>query len=174
MRIISPSGELIKVSKVVAMAEANVMLNGRVRTLIEPSESDNYAKASGLLFEIEVNEPLFFSNNIYIGNLEPFKLREIMGKLLKDDAVDLACLGAEYKETPFNNRIGCDAPVFWCRNVCFSSGLNCGVNPLMGCNNMTGNALPYKDYDEEGDDYEEYEEEGDDYEDYDEYDDYNS
>lgn len=39
---------------------------------------------------------------------------------------------------------------------------------------MTGNALPYKDYDEEGDDYEEYEEEGDDYEDYDEYDEYNS
>lgn len=159
MRVISPRGELIKVSKVTAMCEADVTMNGKTKTIIEACEDGMRSTATGLLMQIADNraESSIFANNIYIGNLEPSKLKEVMEELLTKDCCDLTVLGAEFKNTPFNNRIGSDFPVFWCRNV----GISSENFPLFA--ELSLESERYYD-DEEGDDYE--------YDEYDEYDAY--
>lgn len=158
MRVISPRGELINVTRVTAMCEADVMLNGKVRTIMEACEDGKRTTATGLLMQIADNraESSIFANNIYIGNLEPSKLKEVMEELLTKDCCDLTVLGAEFKNTPFNNRIGSDFPVFWCRNV----GISSENFPLFA--ELSLESERYYD-DEEGDDYE--------YDEYDAYDD---
>lgn len=164
MRVISPRGELINVTRVTAMCEADVILNGKVRTTIEACEDGKRSTATGLLMQIADNRAeSIFANNIYIGNLEPSKLKEVMEGLLTRDFFDLTVLGAEFKNTPFNNRIGSDFPVFWCRNVGISSESFplFAELPLESESKEVDNSSYYDD--EEGDDYE--------YDEYDAYDD---
>lgn len=163
MRVISPRGELINVTRVTAMSEIDVMLNGKVRTIMEACEDGKRTTATGLLMQIADNRAeSIFANNIYIGNLEPSKLKEVMEGLLTRDFFDLTVLGAEFKNTPFNNRIGSGYPVFWCRNV----GISAESFPLFAelpveSKKEVDNSSYYDD--EEGDDYE--------YDEYDAYDD---
>ena len=163
MRVISPRGELINVTRVTAMCEVDVILNEKVRTIIEACENGNRT-ATGLLMQIADNRAeSIFANNIYIGNLEPSKLKEVMEGLLTRDFFDLSVLGAEFKNTPFNNHIGSDFPVFWCRNVGISaeSFPLFAELPLERERKEVDNSSYYDD--EEGDDYE--------YDEYDAYDD---
>ena len=164
MRVISPRGELINVSRVTAMCEADVTMNGKTKTIIEACEDGKRSTATGLLMQIADNRAdSIFANNIYIGNLEPSKLKEIMEGLLTRDFFDLTVLGAEFKNTPFNNRIGCDFPVFWCRNVAITpENFPMFVDlPLESESKEVDNSSYYDD--EECDDYE--------YDEYDAYDD---
>jgi hypothetical protein len=94
MKIITTKGELMKVGRVTAYAEAAVSINGGTKNVY--AKPDDIKYATGLIFEREsVNNNIVWgqvSNNFVIGNLDNEKLQEILTALCEKGYYDFSKL----------------------------------------------------------------------------------
>jgi hypothetical protein len=94
MKIITTKGELMKVGRVTAYAEAAVSINGGTKNVY--AKPDHIKYANGLIFEREsVNNNIVWgqvSNNFVIGNLDNKKLQEILTALCEKSYYDFSKL----------------------------------------------------------------------------------
>jgi hypothetical protein len=94
MKIITTKGELMKVGRVTAYAEAAVSINGGTKNVY--AKPDHIKYANGLIFEREsVNNNIVWgqvSNNFVIGNLDNKKLQEILTALCEKGYYDFSKL----------------------------------------------------------------------------------
>jgi hypothetical protein len=94
MKIITTKGELMKVGRVTAYAEAAVKINGGTKNIF--AKPDHIKYATGLIFEREsVNNNMVWgavSNQFVIGNLSNEKLQEILTALCEKGYYDFSKL----------------------------------------------------------------------------------
>lgn len=92
LKILSPKGNLLKIDKVARVAEKHFEFNGNERNLFEVAKNSK-VPANGLAFEIvsKTSEP-FFPQEIYVGNLKPEKVEEILNALLVQGYYDFTKL----------------------------------------------------------------------------------
>ena len=159
MRIITPTGKVHKVCNAVPYAEKKEVFNGKTRVNSEVAVNMN-VKPTGIKFSLE-REPNDFSiPSVYIGNLAPEKVQEILSALLKEGYYDFSKL--EYQKVEnigFNSSMEIDGGKtlpFYQENICDNSSI---FSPFDGCVTYPAKEEDEEEFDEEeleeGDDYEE-------------------
>lgn len=155
MRIITPTGKVHKVCNVVPYAEKKEVFNGRVHVNTEVAINLGVCP-TGIKLSLE-REPNDFSfPSIYIGNLAPEKVQEILDSLLKLGYFDFSKL--EYQKVEnigFNSSMEIDGgktlPYFQ-ENICD----NDIFSPFGGRVSYPASEEDEEDeFSEEGDDFEE-------------------
>ena len=163
MRIITPTGKVHKVCNAVPYAEKKEVFNGRVHVNTEVAMNMS-VKPTGIKLSLE-REPNDFSiPSVYIGNLAPEKVQEILSALLKEGYYDFSKL--EYQKVEnigFNSSMEIDGGKtlpFYQENICDNDIFS--PSPFGG--RVTYPAKEEEDFSEdeleegeleEGDDYEE-------------------
>ena len=111
MRIITPTGKVHKVCNAVPYAEKKEVFNGRVHVNTEVAVNLGVCP-TGIKLSLE-REPNDFSfPSIYIGNLAPEKVQEILDSLLKLGYFDFSKLDYQKVENfMFNNSMKIDGGV---------------------------------------------------------------
>ena len=91
MRIITPTGKLVKVSRVIPYAEKKDKFNGTIRKNAEVA-IDMSVKPTGLKCFLKFQNNSVLESSLYVGNLYPEQVQEIIGALLKDGCFDFSRL----------------------------------------------------------------------------------
>lgn len=101
MRILTPKGVLREAVKAVPVCEARIVFNGKTKRAVEAAKDmDSEPTALSLIFEqnaipfVPRLEP-----ELFIGNLKPEAVKEIMQKLLSDGSYDFSGLNYQKAET---------------------------------------------------------------------------
>ncbi|MCM1217802.1 MAG: hypothetical protein NC548_25200 [Lachnospiraceae bacterium] len=141
MRIMTPSGVLRNVTRVLPICEIRLEFNGRSRRAVEISESME-CEPTALGFEFQSKgdcDSCVYGNELFIGNLKPEAVREILRKLLSDGSYDFSDM--EYQkagwimETTFDK--GATIP--------YSSAYTCGICSLSDIKSRMVCDLPFID-----------------------------
>lgn len=158
MRIITPTGKVHKVCNAVPYAEKKEVFNGKTRVNSEVAVNMN-VKPTGIKFSLEREPNDFSTPSVYIGNLAPEKVQEILSALLKEGYYDFSKL--EYQKVVnigFNSSMEMDGGKtlpFYQGNICDNSSIF----------SLFGDCVTYPAKEEDEEEFEEEElEEGDDYE----------
>lgn len=90
MVVITPTGKLVKVNKVLICVERKLEFNGKIAHLKEFA-TDLSCNPTGLKFYISDNKVnCWREDELYIGNLSTEKVKEILNTLLKDGSYNLS------------------------------------------------------------------------------------
>lgn len=155
MRIITPTGKVYKVFNAVPYAEKKEVFNGKVHVNTEVAMNMN-VKPTGIKLSLE-REPNDFSfPSIYIGNLAPEKVQEILDSLLKLGYFDFSKLDYQKVENfMFNNSMEIDGGVslpYFQENICDNNIFT----PFGGSISYPASEEDEEDeFSEEGDEFEE-------------------
>lgn len=111
MRILSPTGKLLEIFRVEPYAEKKEVFNGKVHVNTEVAVNLRVCP-TGIKLSLE-REPNDFSiPSVYIGNLTPEKVQEILSALLKEGYYDFSRLSYQKVENfMFNNSMEIDGGV---------------------------------------------------------------
>lgn len=143
MKIMSPSGKVLKVERIVPYAEAVVQLNGNENYYTEEAK-DLSVNPTGLKFYIEKPFGMCQDPYVYIGNLSQEMREEIQQAMLKEGAYNLSSFA--YQEVSYGCFGVTSAPVIdggISLPYYFESGLNFTM-PL-GCNVIPNVSAPSVD-----------------------------
>ena len=92
MRVITPTGKLVKISKVIPYVEKYEYFNKRKQFVSEVA-ADLTVNPTALKFEIETNDNnVFLDASIFVGNLSRNMYLDIMDALLRDQYYDLSLM----------------------------------------------------------------------------------
>lgn len=107
MKIISPRGNLLSVERVARVCEKRMEFNGERRDLFEVAKSAQIP-VNGLAFRVksELNTGLCIPSEIYVGNLKPEKVEEILYTLLEKGYFDFSEMG--FQTTKYERKIVID------------------------------------------------------------------
>lgn len=94
MRVMTPNGMLRSVEKAVPMCEVRIDFNGRSRRCVEPVDAFG-AEPTAISLELQ-HSPFEGTNELFIGNLKPERVTEILRKLLADGYFDFSAM--EYQK----------------------------------------------------------------------------
>lgn len=99
MKILSPKGALLSVTKVEPLVEKRVSFNGSQLRLCQVAK-DNYQLVTGVYLTVSSVDTPFMPANIIVGNLKPAVVNDIMNKLLVEGNYDFSQLSYQ-KSVPF-------------------------------------------------------------------------
>ena len=99
MKILSPKGALLSVTKVEPLVEKRVSFNGSQLRLCQVAK-DNYQLVTGVYLTVSSADTPFMPANIIVGNLKPAVVNDIMNKLLVEGNYDFSQLSYQ-KSVPF-------------------------------------------------------------------------
>lgn len=95
MRVISPSGRLLKIGSAVPCVETQYELNGRKYNVSDIAR-DMTMKPTAIRFHVKDSDR-YSDSYIYIGNLKPEQVQEMMQVILREKSYDLSKF--EYQKT---------------------------------------------------------------------------
>ncbi len=110
MRIISPTGKVCKVLKVEPYAEKKDIFNGKSQRITELAISLD-VRPTGVKCFLECARNDFAEPFVYIGNLTPEKVQEILDALLKNGYYDFSRFEYQKKVNAFGENIKIDGGV---------------------------------------------------------------
>lgn len=105
MKIISPRGNLLTVERVARVCEKRIDFNGEHRDLLEVAQNAK-VPANGLAFKITFNGIGLVPPELYVGNLKPEKVEEILNALLVQGYYDFS--GMEFQTTKYERKLVID------------------------------------------------------------------
>lgn len=122
LKILSPKGNLLSVERVARVCEKRIDFNGEYRDLYEVAKNSSVS-ATGLAFKV-VSEPMgFVVQELYVGNLKPELVNEIMTELLVVGYYDFTQM--EFQTTKCERKLVLDGGA----TLPFSSDItNCVMN----------------------------------------------
>lgn len=106
MKIISPRGNLLRVERVARVCEKRIDFNGEHRDLLEVAKNSK-VPANGLAFKV-ITEAMgmCLPPEIYVGNLKPEKVEEILNALLVQGYYDFS--GMDFQTTKHERKLVID------------------------------------------------------------------
>lgn len=90
IRIITPTGKLFQVLKTVPFAEKKDEFNKSVITKVEVAKDMSVNPTGIRCFVASQNDMFGDMSSVYVGNLKPEKVKEILNALLKDEFYDFS------------------------------------------------------------------------------------
>lgn len=88
MKIITPRGNLIKIERVARVCEKRIDFNGEKRDLFELAKNTDVPATGLALKVVENTSNVFGCQEIYIGNLKPETVNEVLKNLLTQGYFD--------------------------------------------------------------------------------------
>ena len=107
MRVLSPTGKLQEVIRVVPFVEKQDAFNGRVIYNSEVAR-DLGVNPTGLRLYLQKEQNDFFIPTIYIGNLSTEKVQEILSTILKEEYYDFSQMQYQKVSVPFCSDVTID------------------------------------------------------------------
>ena len=137
MRVITPTGKLVKISKVIPYVEKYEYFNKRKQFASEPA-ADLTVNPTALKFEIETNDNVFLDAHIFVGNLSRNMILDIMNALLRDQYYDLSLMSYQdikiYNLTASGVQLGEEFKPYYQENGLLFTTSNPAFTVLSGIN----------------------------------------